>query len=62
MHVVEAVSHPLLAAGVLSNVTVAVKYYIYPDGKIYITTRMSAVKAQTIKEWRCAVIGLSEKA
>ena len=58
--VVEAISHPLLAAGVLANVTVAVRYYIYPDGKIYIGTRMSSAKPQAIKEWRCAVIGLCD--
>lgn len=58
--IVESVSHPLLAAGVVENLTVAVKYQIHPDGKIYVTSKMTAKEPQTIKEWRCAVIGVCD--
>lgn len=59
--VVQAISSPIAnAMGVLSNVTGEVTYYIYPNGKIYVHSVLRVAKAQTAKEWRCAVIGLSD--
>ena len=59
--VVEAVSHPMLPAGVLDNLTVKVQYSIYPDGRIYIDSHMTAAAPQNItSEWRCAVMGLCD--
>lgn len=58
--VVEAVSHPIILAQALDNLTVAVRYYIYPNGKIYIQATMTATNAQTASEWRCAVLGLND--
>jgi hypothetical protein len=59
--VVQATSSPITnAAGVLSNVTCEVTYYIYPNGKIYIRSVLRVARAQTAKEWRCAVLGLSD--
>lgn len=58
--VVETSGHPMLAAGVLSNLTVAVRYNIYPDGKIYIQSNVTAAKVQTVVEWRNSIIGLRD--
>ena len=59
--VVQAISSPVTnAVGVLSNVTGEVTYYIYPNGKIYVHSVLRVVKAQTVKEWRCATLGLSD--
>jgi hypothetical protein len=59
--VVQAMSSPITnAVGVLSNVTGEVTYYIYPNGKIYVHSVLRVAKAQTAKEWRCAVLGLSD--
>lgn len=58
--VVEAVSHPIILTQVLDNLTVAVRYYIYPNGKIYVNATMTATNAQTASEWRCAVLGLND--
>ena len=58
--IVETISHPLLAAGVATSLTVAVKYNIFPDGKIYLSTQMSTTEPQLIHEWRCAVLGLCD--
>jgi hypothetical protein len=59
--VVQAISSPVTnAVGVLSNVTVDVTYYIYPNGKIYIHSILRVAKAQTASEWRCAALGLSD--
>jgi hypothetical protein len=59
--VVKATSSPISnAVGVLSNVTGDVTYYIYPNGKIYVHSVLRVAKAQTAKEWRCAMLGLSD--
>lgn len=59
--VVQATSSPMVnAVGVLSNVTAEVKYYIYPNGKIYVHSVLRVVAAQTAGEWRCATLGLSD--
>ena len=58
--VVEAISHPLLAAGFVTNLVVDVVYGIHPDGSILITTKMTASSAQPLEEWRCAVIGVHD--
>jgi hypothetical protein len=59
--VVQATSSPVTnAVGVLGNVIVDVTYYIYPNGKIYLHSVLSVVKAQVVQEWRCATIGLSD--
>ncbi|HEX3227452.1 MAG TPA: hypothetical protein VHQ95_00725 [Pyrinomonadaceae bacterium] len=59
--VVQAISSPVTnAVGVLSNVTVEVTYYIYPNGKIYIHSVLQVAAAQTASEWRCATLGLSD--
>jgi hypothetical protein len=59
--VVQAISSPITnAVGVLSNVTAEVTYYIYPNGKIYVRSVLRVAKAQTAKEWRCAMLGLSD--
>ncbi len=59
--VVQAISSPVASAvGVLSNVTVEVTYYIYPNGKIYVHSILRVVNAQTASEWRCATLGLSD--
>jgi hypothetical protein len=59
--VVQAITSPVTnAVGVLSNVTVDVSYYIYPNGKIYVHSILRVAKAQTASEWRCAVLGLSD--
>jgi len=59
--VVQATSSPIVnAVGVLSNVTGDVTYYIYPNGRIYVRSVLRVAKAQTAKEWRCAVLGLSD--
>jgi hypothetical protein len=59
--VVQAISSPIVnAVGVLSNVTGEVTYYIYPNGKIYVHSVLRVAKAQTAKEWRCAMLGLSD--
>ena len=59
--VVQATSSPIVnAVGVLSNVTGDVTYYIYPNGKIYVHSVLRVAKAQTAKEWRCAMLGLSD--
>ncbi len=59
--VVQTISSPVATAvGVLSNVTCDVTYYIYPDGKIYIHSILRVVNAQTVSEWRCAALGLSD--
>jgi hypothetical protein len=59
--VVQATSSPITnASGVLSNVTGEVTYHIYPDGKIYVRSVLRVAKAQTAKEWRCAMLGLSD--
>jgi hypothetical protein len=59
--VVEATSSPVAnAIGVLSNVTGDVTYYIYPNGRIYIHSVLRVARAQTVREWRCATLGLSD--
>ena len=59
--VVQAISSPITnASGVLSNVTGDVTYYIYPNGKIYVHSVLRVANAQTAKEWRCAMLGLSD--
>ncbi|MDX6446840.1 MAG: hypothetical protein QOH71_3914 [Blastocatellia bacterium] len=59
--VVQATSSPMTnAVGVLSNVTGDVTYYIYPNGKIYVHSVLRVARAQTAKEWRCAMLGLSD--
>ena len=59
--VVQATSSPITnASGVLSNVTIDVTYYIYPNGKIYVHSVLRVANAQTAKEWRCAMLGLSD--
>jgi hypothetical protein len=59
--VVQATSSPITnAVGVLSNVTGDVTYYIYPNGKIYVHSVLRVANAQTAKEWRCAMLGLSD--
>jgi hypothetical protein len=59
--VVQAISSPVVnAVGVLSNVTVEVTYYIYPNGKIYVHSVLRVAAAQTAGEWRNATLGLSD--
>jgi hypothetical protein len=59
--VVEAISSPVVnAVGILSNVTVSVTYHIYPNGRIYIRSEIRVANAQTVIEWRCAVLGLGD--
>ncbi len=59
--VVQSISSPVASAiGVLSNVTAEVTYYIYPNGKIYIHSVLRAARAQSVSEWRCAVLGLND--
>lgn len=59
--VVQAISSPVTgAAGVLSNVTADITYYIYPNGKIYVHSILRVANAQTASEWRCATLGLSD--
>lgn len=59
--VVQAISSPITnASGVLSNVTCEVTYYIYPNGKVYVRSVLRVARAQTAKEWRCAMLGLSD--
>ena len=59
--VVQAISSPVTnAAGVLSNVTGDVTYYIYPNGKIYVHSILRVAKPQKVQEWRCATLGLND--
>ena len=58
--VVEAISHPLLAAGVVTSLVVDVVYGIHPDGSILITSKVTTSVAQPLEEWRCAVIGVCD--
>jgi hypothetical protein len=57
--VLEAISHPIAGStGVLSNITGKVKYTIYPDGRIYIHSEITAQNPQTIDTWFNAIMGL----
>jgi hypothetical protein len=59
--VVQAISSPVATAvGMLSNATVEVTYYIYPNGKIYVHSILRVVNAQAAGEWRCAMLGLHD--
>jgi hypothetical protein len=59
--VLQAKSSPVAnAVGVLSNVTVEVTYYIYPNGKIYVHSVLQVTRAQTATDWRCATLGLND--
>jgi hypothetical protein len=59
--VVQAIASPMVnAVGVLSNVTAEVTYYIYPNGKIYVHSVLRVAAAQTVGEWRCAMLGLRD--
>jgi len=57
--VVQVSSHPVAGSlGVLSNITGAVRYTIYPNGKIYVHSETTAQSAQTINTWFNAIMGL----
>lgn len=58
--VVRTVSHPLLAAGVVTNLVLDVVYDIHPDGRILVTSKATALEKLPLEEWRCAVIGLCD--
>ena len=56
--VVESSSHPMLGEGVVSYITVVVRYWIYPDGRIYIQNTATSTQDAVLTEWRHAIIGL----
>lgn len=59
--VVEAVGHPSAGSiGTLDNVTATVRYWIYPDGRIYVRSQISVGTAQTASEWRNGYLGLED--
>lgn len=59
--VLETAAPPIAnGIGVLSNVTCTLRYWIYPDGRIYVKSTTSVVQAQSTAEWRCAVMGLQD--
>jgi hypothetical protein len=57
--VVQTTSHPVVnAIGVLQNITGKVRYTIYPNGKIYIHSEITARNPQTMNAWYNSIIGL----
>jgi len=59
--VVQSKSSPVAnAVGVLSNATGDVTYYIYPNGRIYVHSVLRVANAQSVREWRCATLGLND--
>ncbi len=56
---VASTCHPMLAAGVLTDITVRVDYTIYPDGRIHITCATTAASGTTMdQQWVQAIMGL----
>ena len=59
--VITTTTHPMVTAqGVDSNITNTITYSIYPNGRIYVQSKVSVAAAQSIANWLMAVLGLQD--
>lgn len=60
--VVEAMSYPIIGTKILDQLKITIRYYIYPDGKIYLKSITDVQDDLVLNGWRSSVIGLNDPA
>jgi len=58
--IIEVGYYPMLGSSNNQNLLFTDRYYIYPDGKIYINHKMRSSIDQTLTEWRNSIIGVGD--
>jgi len=58
--IIDTLQYPKISNTYYSDVTLATRYTIYPDGKIFITNTLHSTGSRTINEWRKATLQLAD--